>query len=437
MTDHRTLLSHAAREAYAVALPCWIWGYPLVETLRTCAARLAEADTPVNQLHHDTQPSTHHDRWVVTPANDLLYSTAWVHLADGPVYLDVPAPTGRYFVMALLDAHTNNWCNIGPEAGGAGTSRHAIVGPDWHGDLPADVQVIHAPTDLVWLIGRILVDDASDLAAAQALQQGFALHPADGRPARAPASVTAYDDGADPLAFFGNLARGLTDFPVAESERGLVALWRAIGIRPGVPFMPDALAPDVRQALAWAAHDARDIILAATRSARAKPWGLSLRLGVYGDDYRLRAATAMKGLGALAGTEAVYALADFDADRAPLSGEHDYILHFPAGELPPADAFWSVTLYGEDFFLVDNPIARYALGDRTRGLEHHPDGSLTLYIQHAAPAAGTANWLPAPAGPFYLILRMYRPGERVLGRAYQIPPVQRVPANPRPEEASA
>ncbi len=434
MTDTRILGSTAARHAYALALPCWIWGFALVETLRTCAARLRDASTPINALHHDTRPSTHEDRWVVTPANDLLYSTAWLNLADGPVYLDTPAPTGRYFVMALLDAHTNNWHNIGPDACGDGPARHAIVGPAWQGELPPDVRVVHAPTDLVWLIGRILVDDADDLAQAQAFQQGFALQPADGRAGRVPDSVAQYDDSTDPMAFFGNLARGLADFPVAEAERALVAQYAGIGLRPGVAFDARALAPDVAQAMAWAVADAREVILAATRSTRASPWGMSLRLGMYGQDYRLRAATAMKGLGALSGREALYAMADFDHERQPLDGAHDYVLHFAADELPPVAAFWSVTMYGADFFLVDNAIGRHAIGDRTRGLQRHADGSLTLYIQHEPPAQGTANWLPAPQGTFYLILRMYRPEAHVLRRAYSIPPVTRVAA--RGQEAA-
>ena len=140
----------------------------------------------------------------------------------------------------------------------------------------------------------------------------------------------------------------------------------------------------------------------------------------------VRAAAAMKGLGGLAPDEAVYAMSDYDADGERLEGRHRYVLRFAAHELPPAAAFWSVSLYGEDFYFVANPIRRYAIGDRTKGLAPEADGSLTIDIQHELPARGQSNWLPAPPGRFYLILRMYHPTEEVLTRRYRIPAVRRV-----------
>lgn len=432
MTYTRNFASPRAQFAYATAMQCWVWAYPLTESLRTCHLATAPNGAAtgklpaINQFEHNTRPSTHVDRWVVTPANDLLYSIAWLNLADGPIVLDVPAPTGRHFVFALLDAHTNNWANVGPNDCGSQASRHAIVGPDWSGELPAGMQVIKSPTNLVWVIGRVLVDDEQDLSAAQSFQQGFKLQPlAAGQAAQRPHSVEAYDNSGEPLAFYANVARALDDFPVAEAERGLVAQFGAIGIRPGTPFDAATLEPDVREALAWAERDAHDYVLGATRSARARSWGINYKLGVYGFDYMIRAATAMKGLGALVGTEALYAMSDFDSEKRQLDGSNRYVLHFPADQLPPVDAFWSVTMYGQDFFLIPNAISRYAIGDRTRGLQYNPDGSLTLQIQHAAPGQDNSNWLPAPEGPFYLILRMYRAREEVLNRSYRIPAVTR------------
>lgn len=433
MTDTGTSVSPRAQFAHAAAMQCWVWAYPLTESLRTCheatAANEAATDErpAINQFAHVTRPSTHVDRWVVTPANDLLYSTAWLNLADGPVVLDVPAPTERHFVFALLDAHTNNWANVGPNDCGSQPTRHAIVGPQWSGELPAGMRVIQAPTDLVWVIGRILVDDEQDLSAAQDFQQQFKLTPLTaGQRTQRPHSVEAFDNSGEPLAFYANVARALEDFPVAEAERGLVAQFTAIGIRPGTPFDPAMLEPDVREALIRAEHDAREYILSTTRSSRARSWGINYKLGVYGFDYWVRAATAMKGLGALVGSEALYAMSDFDSEKRPLDGSHRYVLHFPADQLPPVDAFWSVTMYGADFFMIPNAINRYAIGDRTRGLQYNPDGSLTLRIQHEAPEQGDSNWLPAPEGPFYLILRMYRAREEVLNRSYRIPAVTRL-----------
>jgi hypothetical protein len=140
----------------------------------------------------------------------------------------------------------------------------------------------------------------------------------------------------------------------------------------------------------------------------------------------MRATVAMKGLGALSATETIYAQADFDADSEPLDGQHGYTLRFENGQMPPADAFWSVSLYGEDRYFAANPMGRYAIGDRTQGLRLNSDNSLTLQIQHERPAEGDANWLPAPAGPFYLILRMYHPREEMFNGRYTLPPVQRI-----------
>src|SRR5690606_35800785 len=176
------------------------------------------------------------------------------------------------------------------------------------------------------------------------------------QPARVPASVQAYEGSDTPLAFYANVARGLEDFPPAADEAALVAQFASIGIRPGMRFDASTLEPDVREALSWAEQDARHFVQNATKSSRARSGCMSYKLGMYGYDYMLRAATAMKGLGALVGSEALYAMSDFDSEKRPLSGEHRYVLHFPAGQLPPVDAFWSVTMYGEDFFLIPNEI---------------------------------------------------------------------------------
>ncbi|WP_422650588.1 DUF1254 domain-containing protein [Cupriavidus sp. H18C1] len=406
-----------------------IYGYPLIETLRTCRVQTSvETATgygraPVNVLSASTRQWTHEDRDIVTPANDLLYFCGWVDLTDGPVTLQVPplSEPDRYYVVELLDAHTNNFENLGPRNVPADGAAVQLVGP---GQQTGSARAVACPTSLVWLIGRVLVQGESDLPAAHAFEQGFRLDaPAIGRQ---PQCVRLWRENGDAaLDFFHNLFQALREFPPSPEERGLLTLLRRLGIRLEDEIEIAALRPAVQAGLASAYRQGMDLIEAHTRSQGRKSWGYSLKLGVYGDDWLMRATTAMKGLGALRADEAVYAMADFDADGQPLTGAGTYELRFPAGHLPPAQAFWSVSLYGEDRFFTANAIGRYAIGDRTPGLRYEADGSLAIAISHARPAS-IDNWLPAPAGPFYLILRLYHPSPAFIAGQYVIPPVRRI-----------
>lgn len=413
----------------AAALPLVIYGYPLIETLRTCRVQTSvEAATgygraPVNVLSASTRQWTHEDRDIVTPANDLLYFCGWVDLTDGPVPLHVPPlpDADRYYVVELLDAHTNNFENLGPRNVPVDGAAVQLVGP---GLQAGGDRAVRCPTSLVWLIGRVLVQGEPDLPAAHAFEQGFRLDaPAIGRQ---PQCVRLWRDTGDAaLDFFHNLFQALREFAPAPEERGLLTLLRRLGIRLEDEVEIAALRPAVQAGLVSAYRQGMELIEAHTRSQGRKSWGYSLKLGVYGDDWLMRATTAMKGLGALRADEAVYAMADFDADGQPLTGAGTYELRFPAGHLPPAQAFWSVSLYGEDRFFTANAIGRYAIGDRTSGLRYEADGSLAIAISHARPAS-IDNWLPAPAGPFYLILRLYHPSPAFIAGQYVIPPVRRI-----------
>jgi hypothetical protein len=284
-----------------------------------------------------------------------------------------------------------------------------------------------SPTPLVWVLGRTLVDDLDDLHTARELQLQFTLAPLSGmaKPARAYNRYLAPGD-TPALAFFDNLARGLADNPPPPCDRALVDSYSRAGIRAGMPVNSSVLDPAQQRGLTAGYTAGIDYVETTTRSRRASPWAVNARVGRFGTDYVVRAATAAKGLGGLAADEALYAVADYDAGHAPLTGSHRYLLSFDAGGLPPCDAFWSVSLYGEDRFFVANPIARHAIGDRTRGLQRGSGGSLQILIQHDPPADGTSNWLPAPAGRFYLILRMYHPQEAAQAGHYRIPPVTRL-----------
>jgi hypothetical protein len=429
---HRTPVTALAGHA---AISAVIAGYPLLESLRTCRVQTGGAEAlpagatgygraPFNRLGHSAQRWTDRDRDIVTPANDLLYSNAWLDLRSGPVVIEVAQLTGRYFVLELLDVYTNNFHNIGPRNCLAAGGRFALMAPDANGEPPPGCTAIRCPTDLVWLLGRVLVDDDADLAPARAFQAGFQLQ---APPAAAlPTSIAAWQEGGDPaLDFLANLLRAVRDFPPPDSQRGALVLLGSIHVRLDADGRLADLRPGVVEGLRQGFAAGMQLIEAFTRSASKAPWRYSTRLGRYGDDLMLRAATAFKGLGALAADEAIYVSVDYDSDGRPLDGAHRYRLHFADGGQLPADAFWSITLYGADRYLAANALNRHALGNRSP-LERAADGSLALEMSHRTPRGPQQNWLPAPDGSFYLILRLYHPQQRFLEGRYRFPEVERV-----------
>ena len=411
------------------AVPAFVAGYALLEAVRTCRLQTAPGApaygrAPFNTVGHSAQRWTDRDRDIVTPANDLLYSNAWIDLRRGPAILTVPAQTGRYFVLELMDIYTNNFHNIGtrnvPTEGG----RFALMREDDTSDPPAGTIAIRCPSSLVWLLGRVLVDDEADLPAARALQSGFAMQ-GSATPG-APASGAQWQQGGDPaMDFLANLARALHDFPPPASQRGVFDALAGAHVPLRADGRLDGLRPGVAEALQLAYEAAMRIVEGHTRSLSRAAGRVSTRLGRYGDDLMLRAATAFKGLGALAAEEAVYALTDFDHEGQPLHGAHTYRIRFEDGGQLPADAFWSISLYGADRCFAANPLGRHALGNRSP-LEREADGSLVLHVSHQPPPGPQCNWLPAPDAPFYLILRMYHPQQRLFDGLYRFPAMERL-----------
>lgn len=456
MTTTPTIPSLAAArqaQARAIGLSAFVYGYPLVESMRTCRLQTStgapagahegsDARAPIDTLHHSPRPSTDQDRDIVTPANDLLYTTAWIHLGDGPRLLTVPssaAHPGRYFVLALYDAYTENFENLGPRNCAPEGETVVLVGPD--GAIPASMaglRVLRCPTNLVWLIGRILAGDEGDWPAARALQASIRLEAAPGtaggrRPggvdqwqgAPVDAMAASLEQGGAPAdvapVFFANLCRALADAPGRTEDQGLVAWFAQAGLVPGATWAWDGIDAPLRAGLVEGFAEGVALVAAAVRSRRARPWVLASRAGRYGSDYLTRALTAYIGLGALATDEALYGAGHFDSRSELLDGRHRYTLRFAADDMPPADAFWSVTLYDADRFLYPNAAHRHSIGDRTPGLQFGADGSLQIDFSHAPPAR-TSNWLPTPAGRFYLMLRLYHPREGA--RSWRIPALQ-------------
>ncbi len=442
VVEATALNSSLENESYTIGVQAYIYGLAPVIMQRTennFTGTPGPTHAPVNQFGCVTHLATPNDTIIVTPNTDTLYSSAWLELGKEPIILHVPDTNGRYYVMQIMDAYTNTFASVGRRTTGTGEGNYAIVGPGWNGNLPENTKEIRSPTNTVWIAGRILVNGEEDLPAAVSLQSQFTLTPLSrsGQPSGSPLNQTLADfkkyspspDVQGPLRFYEDLRVALLNNPPPEGEAALMATFDRIGLRSNdTPYGKD-LDPAVREGLIRAIPDAEQIVKEAWANVPGKKingWTFSTDIGTYGNNYLTRAAVAEGGLAANLPQEAVYPKAQTDSDGTPLNGGSRYMMHFAQGNFPPVNAFWSVTTYNAStYMLVPNPISRYAIGDRTPGLQYNPDGSLDIYIQHDAPEGKESNWLPTPEDHFYLILRMYQPKQEVLDGSYQIPPVRK------------
>jgi hypothetical protein len=412
------------------------YAFPLYETARTRYRDLLGADglpgLPTNQVLHDRRVCDHLSRWVTTPNNDTLYSRAWLDLSNAPVHVEVSRlPPGRYWSIAFIDAWTRNVAVIGRHTDDGGPLRVTLAGPGVDpGEAPG--RVVRMPGTDAWLLARWLVDPEGDPGPGHAMQSCLSVSSsAIGRPVRPVPS-----DDLDPAAFVAVVAERMTFNPPPEADAPRLARIAPVGVRASIDDPWPGLPEVVRHA--WArrigtAH-ARILGAAATRRRLVQGWWAPTSpLGDFGTAYAQRAAVALAGLGALPPDEAVYAGRTHDDDGEPLDGRHAYRLDVPPEGIP-ADAFWSLSMYeqtrdGRRFF-VENPIGRYAIGDRTPGLHREPDGTLRIWIGHGTPLdpVHRANWLPAPPGPFLMTLRAYRPREALRTWTAPMPSLSRLHA---------
>lgn len=432
----------AAADAATDALirEAMLFAYPYQEFMQMRHTALHDAAAPtftaLNRFRHSRHTATPRDRWANGPIVDTLYSTGWLDLGPSPVVLSVPETAGRYYVVALVGANLDTFAYVGQRISGTAARRIAIVAPDWRGPLPKADQLIRAPTRDVYLNLRVLVDGRDDLDAAHRVQDAFSTEPQDAaartdEPRLAPAR-------GDWARFVDVANEAIARNPPPAREAALLERYRAAGIcgagcgwdklLPQVQARWQALAPQIEKEL----KSALDADRRSAAASRRNGW-LPFRLpSSFSDNYRMRAGSAAMSGGILGveAAEAVYFFASVDGNGQPLADGARYRLHLPQGRLP-ADAFWSITLYefvAGGHYLVDNPIDRYAIGDRTRGLQRNADGSLDLWIQPDDPGpARRSNWLPSPArNRFVLNARLYQPWPLALDPAWNPPPVEKL-----------
>lgn len=415
--------------AFDLGIRAYLWGYPPVITARTrdyATDPTRDDSFPPNTFSHSTKLYDHREHIIVKPNNDTLYSWAWVNLANGPVTLTVP-PVARYHSLHFMDAYTNTWAYIGSRTTGSSGGTFVIAGPRAPEPALDGARLLWSPTDHVWLLGRTLVDGPEDLPAAIEIIQGYTLSgppsaTASGGPARSPHTVA--ESG---LGFFDELSAVLASDPPPAEDADLLDELAAVGVGPGRTPSEDITDPVVRAALSASVGAAHEWLESYGGATTAPGWSYSTRLGDYGRDHLLRAAIALRGLGALTAAEAIYPTTKRDADGDRLVGTGTYVLRFGPDELPPVGqdfGFWSLTMYDERNFLVENSIGRYSIGDRTPGIRYEDDGSLEIVFSHARQPDGV-NWLPAPEGPFEVTLRCYLPTGALLNGEYVVPPLRK------------
>ncbi|WP_125098841.1 DUF1254 domain-containing protein [Leucobacter chromiireducens] len=426
----------------------YLYAFPLVFNLDQVARYVstgigANPAAPWNTFSHARTLAGPADTFV-TINNDTVYSMAQLDLSVGPILLEVPETGGRYYVLQFVSAWTDNFAYIGHRATGSGPGRFLLVPADWEGTAPEGATVVRVPTRVASIVGRWAVSDEADLPAVHALQDATTLTPLEpgGSPRGLP-EVAAFPSEAE--TFWAKFQAWSTEFPPAPRDAELQQQALALSSRVGSEEHRAALTAETEAA----AEVLAEVLRSGGGNALINGWNITYHSFDYNLDYfevgvraeprfmitdparRIvqRAGAALGGLWGNQAFEAAYVATYVDADGEPLSGEHEYALRL--APTPPVGAFWSLTMYDvPNSFLVANSAERYSIGDRTPGLVFEDDGALVITISASEPSdpKRRANWLPAPAGRFRPVLRMYEPAEAVLDGSYEIPAIERVAA---------
>lgn len=435
-------------EDFWLATDAYIYGYPLVtmELTRRIMTNVAEPSGNRGPVGQFVKARTYPDasfRDVTAPNADTLYTTAWIDVGKEPWVLSIPDMKGRYFLVPMLDGWTNVFQVPGKRTTGTNAQTYAITGPGWKGSLPSGVKEYRSPTSMIWILGRIYCTGTpEDYVAVHALQDQFRLVPLSsyGKPYTPPAgtvdpstdmksAVRDQVNRMDPASYFTLLAQLMKANPPVAADAAELAKYQRIGLVVGKDFDASKLNADFAKRIPRVAFDRIMLQFKVGKAVKdINGWLFDTATGIYGTDYLNRAFVTAIGLGANRIQDAVYPTSLKDAEGKDYDGANKYVMHFPKGELPPAQGFWSLTMYDENYFFVANPLNRYSISAR-QNLKSNPDGSIELYIQNQTPGSDReSNWLPAPTGKFILMLRMYWPEEKspsILNGTWTIPPVNK------------
>ena len=423
-------------DGYQLGVSVFTWGYPLVrmETVMRDYVNVPDPKpgtsyrAPLNQIGWATELATPSAKDMPTANNDTAYMSAVVDLTE-PYVLSVPDTNDRYYVVDVFNMYQELQHYIGRRTTGTKAGSYVIAPPGWKGTIPTGLTRYDVSTQKVWLWGRIRIMQREPIEPVIAMQKLFKLVPLSVYEHRSAVPATTSlpplpDVGNDQLAFLRYLAFALKYNEVKPEDEALFAQFSRIGLTKD-GFDPDKMPPDLQKGLLRGLADGPSVAVASLASTASKRngWDWVTGLDSFGFNYPMRALVAGPYLGGNGEKEAMYPIRYTDADGKTLSGANEYVIHFD--KEPPVNAFWSLTIYNaEDKMLVENPIQRYKVGTDTKGLVKGSDGSITIPIQVEKPTdANAANWLPAPKGDFYLLLRLYQPSDAILSGSYQLPQV--------------
>lgn len=415
----------------AIAEEGFIYGLPIVMNYAIMNEYAVDKNTdqfkaPFNHIKNEPRVYTYKDTAVLSPNSDTPYSLAWLDLRAEPIVITVPkVEKGRYYSVQLVDGNLYNDGYIGSRSTGNEAGSYAVAGPDWQGDTPEGIgKVFHSTTPFMLVIFRTQLFNPKDMPNVEKIQAGYIVQTLSAFPGKpAPAAAPEIDllpatSAGVKTHFWSYLSAALDYIPESDKDKDIRAKLAMIGVGPGKTFDMEGLSPEQQQAMAegMKAGDAQVTEFVAGGATDVNGWQVGSLWGdsdFYDGDWLKRAGGGRAGIYGNDAAEAMYLLARTDAKGQTLDGsKHDYTLTFPAGSLPPVNAFWSVTMYyGDSQLLVENPINRYLVNSpMLPDMKKNTDGSLTIYMQHESPGKDKeSNWLPAPDGPIYLALRMYWP----------------------------
>jgi hypothetical protein len=421
------------REAKAIAEEGFIYGLPIVMNYvvmyeYAVDKKSGQFKAPFNQIKNEARVFTYKDTAVVTPNSDTPYSFVWMDLRAEPIVLSVPAvEKDRYYVGQMVDGSTYNYGYIGSRATGNEAGDYMVVGPDWQGEAPKGIKKVFRSGSSFSLVGfRTQLLGPGDMPNVEKVQAGYKVAPLSAYlSTAAPPAAPAIDfpKANSELAkthFFEYLDFVLQFIPAAPNETDIRAKLAKIGVGPGKKFNFKDLPFLHRIEVGLGMKDGEEKIKTYLTSQQKviNGWKVSNLLGdsaFFNGDWLARAAGATAGIYGNSAIEATYPFTKELADGEALDGsKHKYTLTFAAGQYPPVNAFWSVTMYdGKSQLLIENPINRYLINSpMLPELKKNSDGSLTFYIQKDSPGADKeSNWLPAPNDPIYLVMRLYWPKE--------------------------
>lgn len=438
----------SAGEARAIAKEAVIYGFPLVDSYRIQYSYFVDRSSPEfkaswNTVVNNARVYTPDDKAIQTPNSDTPYSYVGADLRAEPLVFTVPTvEKGRYYALQFIDMYTFDFAYVGSRATGNGAGSYLLAGPNWKGERPKGIKsVIRSETEFAFVLYRTQLFNPGDIENVKKIQAGYKVQPLSeflGKPA--PAAPPAIDfimpltaeQERTSLRFFNVLNFILRFCPTHPSEKALMARFARLNIGAGKSFDEESLSPELRKAIEDGMGDAwksfaqyKTTELDTGKKTSADGFGTRAFLK---NDYMSRLASAVLGIYGNSKDEAIYPVYFTDAARQKLDGANRYTLRFAPGQLPPVNAFWSLTMYElPASLLFANPLNRYLINSpMLPALKRDSDGGIMLYVQNDSPGTDKeSNWLPAPKGPFFTVLRLYWPKSEALNGKWKVPPLQR------------